>query len=369
MTGRTLQDRRGRRGGLLAALGAGMIGCSSPGDDPHALVIATPWPAATRLACDAIQQADGGTRPIVWVPLGNHRWRDACDRRGGIDLILGGPARTMRRLADAGLLEPIEPTDPAPWREVERPAGPVEADRAAGYGRHDPRDDPTALAEAKGLLALEGWAKGYEILARRPVDLIPGSTPARLAPTSVGEVVALVRTGRHPDQARRFLAHWIERGRIRPAAPDAALAARTDDLLADLLGAALVDARNERRDAQMALEAYNHPAIAEASVGEAPPWPPASVAKLRLDPNQAALADSLIEQITPDPAARDWLKESWQGPKRRVDLALLRDLCQAEGGRLAREPRFRAWLRGEWTAWTQQLYRRVARLAGGYRPT
>ncbi len=46
---------------------------------------------------------------------------------------------------------------------------------------------------------------------------------------------------------------------------------------------------------------------------------------------------------------------------------MLRELAQAEGGRLVREPRFRAWLRGEWTAWTQQLYRRVARLAGGYR--
>ena len=41
----------------------------------------------------------------------------------------------------------------------------------------------------------------------------------------------------------------------------------------------------------------------------------------------------------------------------------------AAEGRLAREPRFRAWLRGEWTAWTRQLYRRVARLAGGYVPS
>ena len=47
----------------------------------------------------------------------------------------------------------------------------------------------------------------------------------------------------------------------------------------------------------------------------------------------------------------------------------LAELAGAADGRLAREPRFRAWLRGEWTAWTRQLYRRVARLAGGYVPS
>ena len=43
------------------------------------------------------------------------------------------------------------------------------------------------------------------------------------------------------------------------------------------------------------------------------------------------------------------------------------DADRRAGGRWPpeREPRFRAWLRGEWTAWARQRYRRVARLAAG----
>jgi hypothetical protein len=48
---------------------------------------------------------------------------------------------------------------------------------------------------------------------------------------------------------------------------------------------------------------------------------------------------------------------------------LMAEMAAAVDGRLAREPRFRAWLRSEWTAWHRQLYRRVARVAGGYVPS
>ena len=54
---------------------------------------------------------------------------------------------------------------------------------------------------------------------------------------------------------------------------------------------------------------------------------------------------------------------SWDSPERTIDGAWLRDLAAAPGG-LAREPRFRTWLRGEWTAWARQHYRRIAREAG-----
>jgi hypothetical protein len=44
---------------------------------------------------------------------------------------------------------------------------------------------------------------------------------------------------------------------------------------------------------------------------------------------------------------------------------LLAEIARACDGRIADEPRLRAWLRAEWTAWARQRYRRVARLAAG----
>ena len=363
MKGNRSRNLRGRAWLVLAWLPL-VGGCWLAGDDPAGLVIATPWPPAARSACAATCAGEGSFPPIIWVELGSERWADACDRRGGVDLILGGPARTMRDLADGGRLEPIDPTDPVAWRQISRP-GPVEP-ISAGL---DPREAPATLAEARSVLDTNGWARGSALLATRPIGhpfapidpLPPGKTP-------LVEAVALVRGGRHLDDARRWLAALERQGWITPAPADAVVLAGVDDLLADLLGAALIDARNERRDALMALETHGHPAIAAAAMGQLPPWPPASVTRLRADPRRGGLADALVEQVAPDPTARFWLAESWNQPRRRVGLDLLRQLAAAEGGRLVREPRFRAWLRGEWTAWTHQLYRRVARLAGGYRP-
>ena len=354
-----------RHATLVAVFLPLLAGCLFNDNDPHRLVIATPWPVEARAACAAVFALDSGHGPITWVELGSHRWLDACDRRGGVDLILGGPAHSMQDLADHDRLIPIKPNDPVPWRQIQRPGAPELIPPGL-----DPRDDPATLAEAQRVLASEGWAKGYATLARRPIGHpFAPSEPISLGEPARIEAVALVRGGRHPDQAERFLATLTDQGWITPAKFDAQETARTDALLVDLLGAALIDARNERRDARMALEAFGHPAIAEDAVGQLPPWPPASLARLRDQPARVALADALVEQVAPDPHARFWLIESWHQPHRRVDLDLLHQISTAEGGRLAREPRFRAWLRGEWTAWTQQLYRRVARLAGGYRPS
>jgi hypothetical protein len=183
------------------------------------------------------------------------------------------------------------------------------------------------------------------------------------------EAVSLPAGGRSPDRARRFLAILESRGLVEPPPADPAIEAIVDDLIADLLGAALVDAREELRVADVALRRFGHPARAEAALGERPPWPPASVAKLQASPNGGPLLETLLDQVAPDPEARAWLLESWSRPRRAVDGGLLVELAGAAEGRLAREPRFRAWLRGECTAWTRQLYRRVARLAGGYVPS
>ena len=80
------------------------------------------------------------------------------------------------------------------------------------------------------------------------------------------------------------------------------------------------------------------------------------------------LLDTLAAQVTPDADLRAWLVRSWFGPQRLIDGRMLDELAGAVGGRLARESRFRAWLRAEWTAWARQRYRRVARLAGEAAP-
>jgi hypothetical protein len=75
------------------------------------------------------------------------------------------------------------------------------------------------------------------------------------------------------------------------------------------------------------------------------------------------LIETLAAQLAPEADVRAWLLRSWLVPGRSVDGALLDELAAAVDGRLVREPRFRAWLRSEWTAWARQRYRRVARLA------
>jgi hypothetical protein len=75
------------------------------------------------------------------------------------------------------------------------------------------------------------------------------------------------------------------------------------------------------------------------------------------------LLETLAAQVAPDADVRAWLLRSWLAPGRPVDGRLLDELASAEGGRLVREPRFRAWLRAEWTAWARQRYRRIARVA------
>src|SRR4029077_15341756 len=98
---------------------------------------------------------------------------------------------------------------------------------------------------------------------------------------------------------------------------------------------------------------------------EPPPWPPASVERLQKRGGEDALTlvEDLAGQIAPDPAVRLALLQSWLHPRRLIDDALIAELSSAAEGRLAREPRFRSWLRAEWTAWARQRYLRGARLA------
>ena len=280
-------------------------------------------------------------------------------------------------------------------------------DRAETVAFDDFRHDPIALEWARGELAAGSWAEGYARLVRwaddpRRIGRQPGSALAAFergevamvpcvrtvgrSPAQRGgivlvsgpseqagwvEGVALVRGGRNPALAQEFVRFLAGRGQAESPTPrdtggtDPAQNPEAASLLADLLGATLVDAQDELWAAWAKLEATGHPGEAERWLTEPPPWPPASIDKLlEAGRGRVGAARDLTAQIAPEADVRNWLLRSWLAPPRHVDGRLLAELAGALDGRLAREPRFRAWLRGEWTAWARQRYRRVARLAG-----
>ncbi len=287
-------------------------------------------------------------------------------------------------------------------------------ERAETVAFDDFRHDPIALEWARGELAAGSWGEGYARLVKWADDPrrigrqagsalaafergkvamvpwvgIPGRTPAlrrgsilvseSAKPAEWVEGVALVRGGRDPALAQEFVRFLAGRGQADSPSPrDAAAKGDRDSdddspvaaLLADLLGATLVDAQDELWGAWAKLAAAGHPARAERWLTEPPPWPPASVARLLKQGQEgAALLETLTVEIAPEADVRNWLLRSWLAPPRQLDGRLLAELAGALDGRLAREPRFRAWLRGEWTEWARQRYRRVARLAGGAAP-
>ncbi len=335
---------------------------------------------------------------------------DASRMAPTVDLILGLPASELDAMAD--VLAPIAEGDAHPWRVARRrtlgldvdiengPNVPMPslADRALAshVALDDPRLDPLTLAWAKARLGSVGWAAGYAEVVRTAANARrvgrAGSGPDRVrrgdaavAPDAdvVGplderrallrlegappwlEGVAMTRGARRDDEARAFLDFLAGRGQAGPVPDDFPKPEPVaDGLLADLLGATCIDAQDELWDAADALDRAGHPAPFEGFLSDPPPWPPTSVKKLREHPEADDLLEALAREITPDHEARSWLLRSWEGGERPVDLGWLRDLAGAADGRLAREPRFRAWLRGEWTAWARQHYRRIAREAG-----
>jgi hypothetical protein len=183
------------------------------------------------------------------------------------------------------------------------------------------------------------------------------------------EGAAIRRGARSGAAARAFLQFLAARPMIQGGAEKSGLDPDVSDLLADLLGATLVDSQEELLTAWAALDrgGAGKPPQAAAWLTEPPPWPPASVEKLQNRGGDRALAmvHDLAGQIAPDPEIRFWLVQSWLRPHRQIEESVLNELAHSVGGRLVREPRFRAWLREEWTAWARQRYRRVARLAAG----
>jgi hypothetical protein len=209
----------------------------------------------------------------------------------------------------------------------------------------DPRNDPVTLAWAIKQLEPGRWRDGYaqlvEVAARAP----------RIAWRGAGSRGAQERAA---DEG--MMGDKREEG--------------VDTLVADLLGATLVDAQDELWTAWRALERAGYPEPARKWLTEPPPWPPASVEKYlkREGESSMSLIATLAAELAPAPAVRAWLVRSWLSPPRPVDDSLLTELAQAADGRLRAEPRLRAWLRAEWTASARQRYRRVTRLAAISQP-
>jgi hypothetical protein len=364
-------------------------------------------PAAEYARVLAGSSTPGGTKaPPAWhvlrrMPIGLAVHPSAVDHDITLTLF-----NKVARAPDDGM-SALGP-GPAPFAAGVRRAAPAIESAERGTSRtrlgvtfDDPRRDAIALGWAQGELARSGWGAGYARLVgaagctrrigRRPgaalaavergeADATP-ATPDALAARAetvsfVSEAgaaqsvegVAIVANPAGNTVSGLFLQFLTERGQASPPPATAREDAEAESLLAELLGATLVDAQDELVAAWAALERAGHPARAEMWITQAPPWPPASIQKLnQLDPT-GGLQQTLAGEIAPEADVRAWLLRSWLSPDRLVDGALLAELARAVDGRLVREPRFRAWLRAEWTAWARQRYRRVARKAAESAP-
>ncbi|WP_165064204.1 hypothetical protein [Paludisphaera rhizosphaerae] len=390
---------------LLAVLFAGcadgrLSGLASPEDDDR-FRIATSWPRPdrARLAKEfadwLVEHRDEvnlNVGAIAWVETSENgpTARDLRSLAPPPDVLLGGPVAGYARLASEGRLESLGDGAPRPFWVVSRstPIGLPEASNRLALA--DPREDAEALAWCLGRTDAEGWSRGYAGLldlygsTSSDVGWRSGSARADLesgrADRTVGvlenspfhyeEGAGVPRGARRSKAARAFLRFLVERqgARMGPEleGPNAAGAtADVESLAADLLGATLVDAREELATAVAAVRKAGSPVWALERLTQPPPWPPASIEKLleRGGERGLALVETLMNQVAPDPGLRDWLARNWLKPRRDLDREVFAEIAGVDGGRLAREPRFRAWLRAEWTQWARQRYRWVARLA------
>jgi hypothetical protein len=396
----------------LAFLLAAPSGCEPLPRD--ALVVATSWPASERrwIETDFAEWLHEHPQPdahgpirLGWLILspGDDLERLAA-RRDAPDVLLGGPARVLERLLEAKRLARSARAGSPEWLVVREARirlawGNGDGSEAADSARSrqvafdDPRRDPVSLARAEAQLEPGHFREGYARLVRAARDRLrighaPGPATAAVGRGEADRVpdealpdpadpetssipwvegVAILAGARHPDLAASFLEFLAATGRAQPA-PASPLPSSPDDLdlLADLLGATLVDAQDELREAWSALERTGLPPNQLRWMTEPPPWPPASIEKIlsRQDEPAMAMVETLAAQLATDPSVRSWLVRNWLSPARPIDRSVFQELTRAVDGRLIREPRFREWLRAEWTAWARQRYRRVTRAVG-----
>jgi hypothetical protein len=367
---------------VLAGATFGAISVRRAG--PERLVVATSWPLADRQRIESefhdwvvVSGSPAGSVGIRldWLILasGDDPAR-LPERANPPDILLGGPESLFESLASDRMLSPLEAADSPVWleahREPNRSAGTVSG-REGGSPEEfaDPRHDLTSRAVAMILLRAGSFPEGYARLVHQ------AGRSRRIARLGTGkawpdiEGAAMLNLGRNHELGRLFLRFLAASGRAGPPPlrPTDRPSPGAESLLVDLMGATLVDAQDELWTATAALERSTDRERALRWLTEPPPWPPASVTRImsRRGERAMAMVETLARQLAPDPDVRAWLIRSWLSRPRAVDPAVIDELVRAVDGRLCREPRFRDWLRAEWTAWARQRYRRVARLAGG----
>jgi len=393
----------------VAVLAATFCGCDvgrafeASSGEARTLRVATDWPESDRkglaLDFDAWLRAkgpDAGTTSAAIV------WTSRSNGDDSPDVFLGGSLASFADLASRDQLERLGvDSDQPDWITARRSfvgldGGSNLPDRRTTLG--DPRVDPLTLAWTLGRLRREGWPGAYPHLlvlyglaetvgwregsaraaiGRGDADAtlmrLPESSRAEADVVVFDEGAAIRRGTRRAPAARAFL-QFLDANMGASQEPTAATASprsrAAEALAADLFGATFVDAQDELRTAVVSVREAGMSPESVTLLAQPPPWPPASVEKLltRGGEGAAALVETLTNQIAPEAGARVWLSQSWLRPRKPIDEVLLLELAGVDQGRLAREPRFRAWLRAEWTQWARQRYRWVARLASARSP-
>lgn len=387
----------------LAAFG--LSGCSRGIEDPRAFVIASPWLGPVREELEReftdwlgdLREISGS--PIAWGKIPEGESLDRFLRRSTRlpDVLLGGSVDDYARLAAEGRLEGLGNETPRPyWREMSRSTIGLTGRPASDprLAMADPRVDPLTRAWCLGRLERGDWLDSYAKLidrygratiaagwrsasARAAVDreradeAVQELDPEKQDDADAEPYVegAAIRAGSPRAPMGRKLLEFLgeRRGATVGPATDGRIAARAEarDLAAALLGATLVDAQDELRIASEAVHKAGSPEWAVGLLSQVPPWPPASVQKLLAKDGETGLEllETLARQVAPEAGSRVWLSQSWLISPRTIDGEILEDIARADGGRLAREPRFRSWLGAEWTQWARQRYRWVSRLA------
>lgn len=96
---------------------------------------------------------------------------------------------------------------------------------------------------------------------------------------------------------------------------------------------------------------------AEKYLTTPPPWPPASIQRLRQERGFEFVV-ALADQLAIDAAQRDVLIDEFGKPDGLLDFRMIES---ADRGRLASSSRFVDWLHAEWAAWVKQRCRRTVR--------
>jgi hypothetical protein len=302
-----------------------LAGCGDPTGDR--VVVATSWPLAERRRLetefgawvDSGPDRDGPKVRIQWLVLDDRT--DPLKLAGRTempDVLLGGSPGIHGQLAAMDRLWIDQPGAPAP-----QVAFPHARERSA-LRLEDPRAVPTSLAFAVDRLCRGRWPQGYAELVRLAgAPNTDGNSDDSMSAAAVIECAAMFRASRREAAARRFL-HFVAQtpgaepamaGPERPQVMDPLV----ESLIGDLLGATLVDARDELEAAWAALERTGEPDKALQWMTEPPSWPPVSVARYLSREGQTAmsLVDTLAQELAPDPGARAWLVRSWISPSRR----------------------------------------------------